>query len=612
MAPDTASENKKKAMNKNDNTFSLLDLAAAGLRLTPHLGYMALKNAALSRAKREDTLCIGRLFENMAARQPNRPFLLFEGRTWSYSEFNAWVNRLANSFKSKGVQRGDCVALMFENRAELLACVIATNKLGAIAGMLNHHQRGDVLRHSLGLIKPRLVVVGEECVEAFSPERSTLGRAVTLYWYGEGRKPDGYADLSLESAAQSEQNLPETQRVQLKDKCYYVFTSGTTGMPKAAAMTNMRWYKAGLGMGGAAMRLKRSDVMYCPLPLYHNNALTVALSAVITCGAAFAISRKFSASRFWEDVRSYGATSFIYVGELCRYLLNAPADADDRNNKLRVIVGNGMRPDIWEEFQQRFGIKHICEFYGASENNMAFVNLFNLKRTAGFCPMTYAVVRFDAEAEVPLKGPDGTFQRVARGESGLLLCEVSDATPFDGYTDKNASEAKLYRDVFTKDDSWFNTGDLVTDQGFRHVAFADRVGDTFRWKGENVATTEVEGVVQHFPQVAEAVVYGVQMPHADGRAGMLALTLEPNAVFRPAELYQHMRDRLPAYAIPLFVRLQSEQETTATFKIKKTDLKREGYSLNNAPVYLLRDRERGYERLTPELHIHIEQGALRL
>lgn len=598
-------------MNQNESTFSLLDIAAAGLRLLPHVGRILASNIALAKAHGEQHLSTGRLFEMMAEKQPSEPFLLFEDKTWSYGDFNAWVNRLAHQFRAAGVRSGDCVALMFENRPELLACVLATNKLGAIAGMVNHHQRGEVLRHSLGLMKPRLVVVGEECFESFDPESRVLDKSAGLYWYGLGRKPEGYRDLNLESTDKSTDNLPETLQVKLKQRCYYIFTSGTTGMPKAAAMTHLRWHRSGIGLGRTAMRLNRSDVMYCPLPLYHNNALTVALSSVISCGAAIAISRKFSASRFWTDVRTFGATSFIYVGELCRYLLNSPPSPDDHNNRLRVIIGNGMRPEIWDEFQRRFGVAHICEFYGASENNLAFVNAFNLKRTAGFCPMSYAIVRFDPESETPIKGADGFMQPVRKGEVGLLLCEVSEKSPFDGYTDKKATEAKLYRSALSLGDCWFNTGDLVKDQGYRHIAFVDRVGDTFRWKGENVATTELEGVAQAFPSVAEAVVYGVQVPHADGRAGMVALTLEPGAEFKPKELYQHLADTLPAYSVPLFVRLQTQQETTATFKVKKTDLKRQGYAIGGDPIFVLRDRGQGYEGLTPELLALIEQGAIR-
>lgn len=595
----------------NESKFSLLDVVKAGMRMAPHLGGFLANNIALSRASGEQFLSTGRIFEMMADQHPAKPFLLFEDKVWSYGDFNAWVNRLANLFKLQGIESGDCVALMFENRPELLACVLAANKLGAIAGMVNHNQRGDVLTHSLRLMSPKLSVVGEECVEAFDPVRSVLDKDSTLYWCGSGRLPLGYRDLSLECGGQSSKNLSETREVKLKQKCYYIFTSGTTGMPKAAAMTHLRWRKSGIAFGRAAMRLTSSDVLYCPLPLYHNNALTVALSSVISTGAAIAISRKFSASRFWSDVRAFGATSFIYVGELCRYILNAPPSSDDRNNRLRVIVGNGMRPEIWDEFQRRFGIEHICEFYGASESNLAFVNVFNLKRTAGFCPLNYSIVRFDPDAEAPFRGPDGFMQPVRPGEVGLLLSEVSEKSPFDGYTDKKATEAKLYRSALTQGDCWFNTGDLVRSQGFRHIAFVDRVGDTFRWKGENVATTEVEGVVQGLPNAEEAVVYGVQIPHADGRAGMLALTLSPGAAFQPKELYQHMAAKLPSYAIPLFVRLQAEQETTATFKAKKSDLKREAFALGRDAVFVLRNRDHGYEPLTPELLGAIQQGAVR-
>ena len=459
-----------------------------------------------------------------------------------------------------------------------------------------------------------LVVVGDECVDAFESQRKSIGRAAKIYWQGQGTCPAGYFDLNARSTKQSAENLPETQQVKLKQHCYYIFTSGTTGMPKAASMTHMRWVKSGIGMGRAAMRLTQEDVMYCPLPLYHNNALTVAFSSVVNSGAALALTRKFSSSKFWGEVRGFGATSFIYVGELCRYLLSSPAQASDRENKVRVVIGNGIRPEIWDEFQCRFGIRHVCEFYGASESSLGFVNAFNFKRTAGFSPAGYAIVKFDPDAESPIKSSSGYLQRVTRGESGLLLSEVTDKTPFDGYTDSKATEAKLLRNVFRHGDCWFNTGDLVRDMGFRHIAFVDRVGDTFRWKGENVATTEVEGVIQRFPGVAEAVVYGVSVPQSDGKAGMVAITLAEAEKFSTHALYSLLREKLPSYAIPLFIRIQAHQEATATFKIKKSDLKSAGYRCigSDETVYVLSDRDNGYELMTPALLKQIEAGQVRL
>ncbi len=592
------------------HTFGLCDLLGAAKHALPSAPTKLGSLVRLATLKPDQKFSIGLLLEQQAAAHPMRPFLRFEGQTWTYSEFNTWVNRLAHLFKAQGVKGGDCVAVMFENRPEQLACVLATVKLGGVAGLINFNQRGDVLLHSLRLVNPRIVIVGAECQAAVDEIAAELPSGTLMYRQGEGDCPAPYRDLDAEARGQAATNPPETGEVKLGQRCYYIFTSGTTGLPKAAAMTHMRWYKSSIGLGQTAMQLKSDDVLYCPLPLYHNNALTVALSSVMGSGASLALARKFSASRFWDDIRESQATAFIYIGELCRYLLNRPESDQDKNHRLRVIIGNGMRPEVWDEFQQRFGIEHICEFYGASECNLAFVNAFNLPRTAGFCPLTYAIVAFDQQREEPVRNQKGYMGRVKRGEVGLLLSEVSEKVPFDGYTDPKANEAKLFRNVFKQGDVWFNTGDLVRNQGFRHIAFVDRVGDTFRWKGENVATTEVEGALIQSAGVAEAAVYGVTVPKADGRAGMAALTLEAGAQFDPQAVYAQLRQALPSYAIPLFLRLQDHQETTSTFKVRKVELKQQAFDPDqvNQPLYVLLDRAKGYEPLTPEIYTSIQQG----
>ena len=568
----------------------------------------------LIRYKPETMLSIGQRFAQLAAAQPQAPALRFEGRSWSYAEVNIWANRIAHALAARGLGRGDAVALLFENRPEALVCALAVVKLGAIAAMLNPQQRGELLAHSIGLVDARAVIVGEECRAALETTacRPSPSSRLLHYWDGEGDAPDGYRDLRADSRAASADNPSQTAQVQLRDPCFYIFTSGTTGLPKASRMTHYRWMRSLAGVGQLAVRLRRDDVLYCPLPLYHNNALTVSWSATLGAGCTLALGRKFSASRFWDEIRGADATAFCYIGELCRYLLNQPAKPGDRQHRVRVVVGNGLRAELWDDFAQRFGIDRICEFYGASEANLAFVNGFGLARTAGFCPMPFAIVEFDALAEVPKRDATGFMKRVAKGGVGLLLTEVTERAPFDGYTDAKASDAKLLRNVFKVGDCWFNSGDLVRDQGYAHIQFVDRVGDTFRWKGENVATTEVEGVLNQFPGVAEAVVYGVQVPNADGRAGMAALTLSD--AFDGQALARHLCDTLPAYAVPLFVRLRPAQETTATFKFRKLELKQQGFdpAQIDEPLFVLRDRARGYEPLDAALFAAIGNGTLRL
>lgn len=603
-------------LSKSNDTVHFRDLLRGVIGTLPDTVTVnrGLLNLVLLKPDQQNS--IGRVLERLAESQPRHPALRFEDRVWTYAEFNAWANRIASLLRAQGVRAGDSVAILMENRPEVLACVAATVKLGAIAGMINHQQRGEVLAHSIKLTRARALICGAECIDALAS--SGYGPAqlpgIRWIWDGEGSAPVGWMRLADGVAGGSPNNPPETARVRLRDPCFYIFTSGTTGLPKASVMTHYRWLRSMAGLGQMALRLKRDDVLYCCLPLYHNNALTVSWSSVLGTGSTLALGRKFSASRFWDEVRRHGATSFCYIGELCRYLLNRPADARDREHKVRVIVGNGLRPEIWDAFQQRFGIERISEFYGASESNLAFVNGFDVARTAGFCPLPFAIVGFDADADEPVRDAGGFMRKVGRGNVGLLICEVTDKAPFDGYTDEQASQAKLLRNVFKKGDCWFNTGDLVRDQGFRHIQFVDRVGDTFRWKGENVATTEVEAACNRFGGIEQAVVYGVQLPDADGRAGMAALTFAemPDAATL-RRFAQHLCAELPAYAVPLFLRLRSEHETTSTFKFRKAGLKQDGFdpSKIDEPLYVLRDREAGYEPLTPELYQKIRAGAVR-
>jgi fatty-acyl-CoA synthase len=413
---------------------------------------------------------------------------------------------------------------------------------------------------------------------------------------------------------ESPQNPAATGQVTPNDPLCYILTSGTTGMPKASVMSHRRWLRAMGGMGQLTLRLKPGEALYCALPLYHNNALTVSWSAVMGTGAALALDRRFSASGFWDRVRHYDAVGFTYIGELCRYLLAQPPSARDREHRVRTCIGNGLRPEIWRAFKDRFGIERVCEFYGASEGNMVFVNSFNVDETAGYCPFPFAVVEYDPATAAPRRNARGRLDKVARGGTGLLMTEVTTSSPFDGYTDRRAGEARLVRDAFRKGDCWFNTGDLVRDQGWRHIQFVDRLGDTFRWKGENVATTEVEAALRTAPGVRDLTVYGVQVPHADGRAGMAALCLDDGATLDGAALAAHAGARLPAYAVPLFLRIVPELETTATFKTRKHLLRDEGFDPARVkdPLYVLLDRARGYQPLTPETWSRIQGGSARL
>lgn len=277
------------------------------------------------------------------------------------------------------------------------------------------------------------------------------------------------------------------------------------------------------------------------------------------------------------------------------------------------MIGNGLRPAIWAEFKARFGVEKIAEFYASSEGNIAFTNVFNFDNTVGFTPATFAIVRYDLDNDRPLRNAKGFLEKVAAGQPGLLISEISKKFPFDGYTDPAKSEAVILRDVFKMGDAWFNTGDLMRDIGCKHAQFVDRLGDTFRWKGENVSTTEVESVLGDFPGVEDAVVYGVAINGCDGRCGMAALRLAAGASLDPQALAQYLDGQLPAYAAPLFIRLLSELETTGTFKYKKNDLKQVAYNptQTNDPLLVRVPGAAQFQVLDQPLWARIEAGELR-
>jgi len=529
---------------------------------------------------------IGKVFQDRAEQYADRVFLRFGDRAITYSEANATANRYAAVLAGRGVGHGDVVGIMLRNSPDAVLMMLAVVKCGAVAGMLNYHQRGDVLAHSIGLLNAKTIVAEADLVAHITESGVALDAGVVMT----------IEDLRTLAEVAPSGNPASAAEVRAKDTAFYIFTSGTTGHPKASVMTHLRWLKALAGFGGLGLRLRADDTLYSCLPLYHNNALTVAVSSVLSAGATLAVGEKFSASKFWDEVIRYDATAFIYIGELCRYLLNQPPKPTDRAHKVRLIAGNGLRPEIWDEFTTRFGIKRVCEFYAASEGNTAFINIFNIPRSTGVSPMPMlAYVEYDAETGEPTRDENGRVRKVPAGEPGLLISPVNRLSPFDGYTDAKASEKKLIRNAFKDGDVWFNTGDVMKPQGLGHAAFGDRLGDTFRWKGENVATTEVEAALSADPQIEECTVFGVEIPDTGGRAGMAAVKLRDGEEFDGIELSETLYDRLPSYAIPLFIRIVGALEHTSTFKSRKVDLRNEGYGDHVPdPLFVLGGRRDGY------------------
>lgn len=611
-------------MTRKDSTgyrtvITVGEFILALLRILPRLPGMAYDLiTGLKLIKGNAAMSWGSLIEEAAKKYPRRPALKSHDGNYTYEEYNALVNQYAHYFMSRGVGMGDSVALMMENRPEFLFVYGALAKIGAVASLININQRGASLAHSFNLHLSKAFVIGEECLEFFEEAKREIEHVPANDLYVVRDKgtaaASGYTDLAAAVAGFPKENPAITGETHLNDRAAYVFTSGTSGgLPKAAVIIHKRIISAMVWFGKFVNRTKPSDTVYVSLPFFHTNAITLGIPVAMTRGAALAMRRKFSASNFLGDVRQFDATVFIYVGEMCRYLMATPEKPDDRKNPLRTAIGNGLRPDIWKAFKKRFGIKRIYELYGAADGVGIFTNVLNLDNTVGLSITPYAIARFDVEREELVRGADGFLQRVAKGEVGLALMKISEKTPFAGYSDKKKNEEKIVRDAFEKGDAWFNTGDLIRNMGFKHAQFADRMGDTFRWKGENVSTTEVEKALDAFPGVSSSAVYGVTMPGGDGKIGMAAVIPEKGATPDLAGLAAALRKSLPKYAVPAFIRLVDDFEWTATHKIKKFNFKDEGYDPGkvNGPLYVLLPGEDSYRPLDGELYQSIMSGRYR-
>lgn len=566
--------------------------------------------------------CYAALIERTTERLPDHTAIVFEGRSVTWSELNALANRYARALAASGLARGDTASVFMENRIEFLATVIALNKLGVTASLINTNLRGRPLIHCVSVTDSRKCVVGEELSGALDEVRGELDLKTgsDYLWVpdaGEQDTPDWAGNLANMATEADSGNLPQTAENTLGDNAFYIFTSGTTGLPKAAVLSNRRYMISGIMSHKAGLRCSEKDRIYICLPLYHGTGLMIGMGAAYSSGASVALRRRFSASNFLPEIREQQATCFIYIGELCRYLLNTTQQPDDHDNPLTRVMGNGLRPDIWMAFKERFGLKRITEFYGASEGNVAFVNLLNKDRTIGTTTSKHALVRYDIEKDEIVRDANGHCIEVVGEEPGLLLGHINPEAVFEGYTDPEATAKKVVRDAFEEGDAWFNSGDLLrrVDVGFTlglpHYQFVDRIGDTFRWKSENVATNEVGEILNGFDQVKIANVYGVEVPGADGRAGMAALTLEEGKAELDCEAFaEYVNRELPSYARPLFLRVEQDIEVTGTFKMVKNKLREEGYdpSKVNDPLYVMKPGSDRYEALSQEYFDVIAKG----
>jgi citronellyl-CoA synthetase len=566
---------------------------------------------------------LGWSFEQATLRNPDGPALLQGDVTLSYSEVNQWANRIAHHLIGQGIGKSDVVAVFIENRPELLVTILAVAKVGAISALLNTSQTRDTLVHSVNLVAPVAIIVGEELVPAYLAVRERVSIKAARTWFvadqdtsrQPGIAPEGFINLMTVSLDDASDNPASSQQIFFDDPCFYIYTSGTTGLPKAGVFKHGRWMRSSASFGMIALDMRPEDVVYCTLPLYHATGLCVCWGSAVSGASGFAIRRKFSASQFWNDARKYRATTIGYVGELCRYLVDQPPSSEDSRHDVKKMIGNGLRPGAWSEFKTRFAVNHICELYAASDGNIGFTNILNFDNTIGFSLMSWELVAYDHDSGAPIRQANGLMRKVAKGEQGLLLAKIDDKAPLDGYTDPQKTAKVVLQDVFEKGDRYFNTGDLLRNIGFGHAQFVDRLGDTYRWKGENVSTTEVENILLQHPLISEAVAYGVEIRNTNGRAGMAAITpAESLATLDFSELLAFAREQMPAYAVPLFLRVKVKMETTGTFKYQKTRLKDEAFDpgkTGDDPIYAWLPGTQTYVQVTEQLLSDIHGGKYR-
>ena len=536
----------------------------------------------------------------LGARFGTAPALIGVHQTWSHAQLAARTQQVARWALAQGIRKGDVVAILLPNSPAYLALWLGLTRIGAVAALLNTNLGSDALAHAIAVAKAQHIIATPELGKG-------LGGA-KLWWHGDAFETllDSFSDAPLAD--------DETCEVTLNDPALLIYTSGTTGLPKAAHVSHrrvMNWTHWFAGMTGA----RSDDRLYNCLPMYHSVGGVVASGAVLVAGGAVILREKFSASRFWQDVADSGATIFQYIGELCRYL--AASDAPTPSHNLRLAVGNGLSGDVWERFQARFAVPQILEFYAATEGNFSLYNAEGKPGAIGRIPpflahrFPTAIVRFDDGAGLPLRGPDGLCVAVARGEAGEAIGKIAGgAARFEGYTDAAASEKKILRDVFKPGDAWLRTGDLMRQDAAGFFYFVDRIGDTFRWKGENVATTEVAAAIASGLGVKAAAVYGVAVPGQDGKCGMAALETAPG--FDLVALRAHLAQRLPAYARPVFLRVVDSLAVTETFKQKKHLLAQDGFDPAIITDALYADCGDGYVPLDTALYARINSGLIRL
>ncbi|XP_059862939.1 long-chain fatty acid transport protein 6 isoform X3 [Delphinus delphis] len=544
-------------------------------------------------------------------KQPQKPFIIYEGDIYTYQDVDKRSSRVAHVFLNHStLKRGDTVALLMSNEPDFIHVWFGLAKLGCVVAFLNSNIRYVSLLHC---IRSYLLQTIEEILPSLPADISV--------WAMKESVPQGIISLKEKLSTASDSQVPHSHHAasNLKTPYLYIFTSGTTGLPKAAVICQLQAMKSSAGLW--AFGCTSNDIIYISLPLYHSAGSLLGIGGCIELGATCVLKKKFSASQFWNDCKKYNVTVFQYIGELCRYLCKQPKREGEKDHRVRLAVGNGIRSDVWREFLDRFGNIKMCELYGATEGNICFMNhtgkIGSVGRANFLHKLFFAfdLIKYDFQKDEPIRNEHSWCSRVKKGEPGLLISPVNAKNPFFGYAgNRKQTEKKLLCDVFKKGDVYFNTGDLMVQDQENFLYFWDRIGDTFRWKGENIATTEVADIVGMLDFIQDTNVYGVAVPDYEGKAGMASITLKPNMSLDLEKVYEQVVTFLPAYACPQFLRIQEKMETTGTFKLQKFRLVEEGFSplKISDPLYFMDKLKKSYIPLTKEIYDQIVLGKIKL
>ncbi|XP_060556323.1 long-chain fatty acid transport protein 2-like [Ruditapes philippinarum] len=566
-------------------------------------------------------------FENSVKQCPDRIFLSYEDQTFTYQEANKQAYIITRTLMGLGLKKGDTVAFIQYNGPEFIWMILGCLKAGICVSLINTNLRGKALLHCLNVSGTNTIVTGSdtELTSAVDDLLCDLPDAV-VYVQGPFNKKLSSRFISLhfnESEADMLDIDPIMRSEQKEsDSAVFVFTSGTTGLPKAATVSHKRMLAPYILSG--ILKLRQDDTVYVTLPLYHSNGLFVGVCSAICHGSSIAIAKKFSKSGFWNDVRRHKVTVFTFIGEMCRFLLTNEKSDQDKDHSVRLAIGNGLRQDIFAEFKERFGIPTIAEFYASTEGVAGFANVSNVIGSCGrSSPLLEKVVpcglfKWDVENQCIVRDERGHCIPVKLGEPGLLLMQINSDQPFDGYKgQKQQSETKVVRNVRKDGDLYFNTGDLMTKDKDYNVYFNDRIGDTFRWKSENVSTTEVSNHLTDIDFIIDACVYGVNVPGHDGKAGMATLLIKPEVtVITEKELSvisTHCQQSLPVYAIPMFLRLKwGELDMTSTIKQSKVKLKEEGFNIEKVTdiLYYYEKPSKTYKQINKDVFKDISTNKI--